>query len=58
MADPRGNVGLSFSGGGNPGPLGVLGAGAQIGRQFSASNAPTIYDTTGSSVSVSGATVR
>ena len=54
LTDPRGNVGLSFSGGGNPGPVGVLGAGAQIGRQFSVSNASTIFDTKGPALSVSG----
>jgi len=46
VADPNHNVGLAFTGGGNPG-YGVVGVGAQAGRQFTVSNASTIFDLRG-----------
>lgn len=42
VADPHGNVGVAFSGGGNPG-FGVFGAGAIAGIQFTNSTANTIF---------------
>jgi len=59
VADPQGNVGMAFSGGGNPG-LGVFGRGALAGIQYSISSASTIFDLGGRSIGggVSGAIGR
>src|SRR6516165_5193941 len=46
VADPKGNVGLAFSGGGNPG-FGVFGVGAMGGVQFMSSDAGSIYSLRG-----------
>jgi RHS repeat-associated protein len=43
VADPGGNVGISVTGGGNPG-FGVFGIGGVGGVQFTSSTANTIYD--------------
>ncbi len=48
MADPRGNIGIAFTGGGNPG-YGVLGVGGNVGVQFTRSNAGSISDLGGQS---------
>ncbi|MGC1618492.1 MAG: RHS repeat-associated core domain-containing protein [Candidatus Acidiferrum sp.] len=50
VADAQGNVGMSFSFGGNPG-FGVLGAGALGGGQVTTSSARTIHDLNGWSLS-------
>jgi hypothetical protein len=49
VADPQGNAGIAFSGGGNPG-FGVFGIGAVGGLQFSRSSGATIFDLKGQSI--------
>jgi membrane-associated phospholipid phosphatase len=51
VADPQGNVGLAFTGGGNPGWPFVIGVGAIAGGQYSVSNSASIYGLRGQAFS-------
>ena len=53
VADPQGNVGIAFTGGGNPG-WGVLGYGGVGGAQFMNSDAKSIYDLRGGAFNAGG----